>query len=56
MTAEAIEFLADKNDKFDIMSATEEGSGVVNLTLQFYNYEVLEEFLTRINQEYVNSF
>ena len=56
MTVDAISTLIDKKDKFDILSATEEGAGVVNLTLQFYDYDALEEFLQKINQEYVETF
>lgn len=56
MTIDALNVLVDKKDNFDILSATEEGAGIVNLTLQFYDYNTLEEFLQKINQEYVETF
>lgn len=58
MTKDALNFLTSEecNDKVDILSATQEGAGQVELRLQFYNYEALEEFLEKINQEFVEHF
>jgi hypothetical protein len=58
MTKDALNFLTNEecDDKVDILSAVEEGAGQVELRLQFYDYEILEEFLEKINQEFVDHF
>ena len=58
MTKDALNFLTSEecDDKIDIMSAVEEGAGQVELRLQFYDYKILEEFLEKINQEFVDHF
>lgn len=58
MTKDALNFLTNEecDDKVDILSAVEEGAGQVELRLQFYDYKVLEEFLEKINQEFVDHF
>ena len=58
MTKDALEFLVSKkcDDKFDILSAIDDGAGQVELRLQFYDYKILEQFLEKINQEFVDHF
>ena len=58
MTKDALNFLTSEecDDKVDILSAIQEGAGQVELRLQFYDYKVLEEFLEKINQEFVDHF
>jgi hypothetical protein len=58
MTKDALNFLTSEecDDKVDILSAVEEGAGQVELRLQFYDYKILEEFLEKINQEFVDHF
>ena len=58
MTKDALEFLVSKkcDDKFDILSAVDDGAGQVELRLQFYDYKILEKFLEKINQEFVDHF
>lgn len=58
MTKDALNFLISEEceDKVDILSVTQEGAGQVELRLQFYDYKVLEEFLEKINQEFVEHF
>lgn len=58
MTKDALEFLVSKkcDNKFDILSAIDDGAGQVELRLQFYDYKILEKFLEKINQEFVDHF
>ena len=58
MTKEALEFLVSEkcDDKVDILSAVDDGAGQVELRLQFYDYKILEKFLEKINQEFVDHF
>lgn len=58
MTKDALEFLVSKkcNDKFDILSAIDDGAGQVELRLQFYDYKILKKFFEKINQEFVDHF
>ena len=58
MTKDALEFLVSKkcDDKFDILSAIDDGAGQVELRLQFYDYEILKKFFEKINQEFVDHF
>lgn len=58
MTKDALEFLVSKkcDDKFDILSAIDDGAGQVELRLQFYDYKILEKFIEKINQEFVDHF
>lgn len=58
MTKDALNFLTSEecDDKVDIISVNDAKAGQVELRLQFYDYEVLEEFLEKINQEFVDHF
>lgn len=58
MTKDALNFLTSEecDDKVDIISVNDVKAGQVELRLQFYDYEVLEEFLEKINQEFVDHF
>jgi hypothetical protein len=58
MTKDALNFLTSEecDDKVDIISVNDAKAGQVELRLQFYDYDVLEEFLEKINQEFVDHF
>lgn len=58
MTKDALEFLVSKkcDDKFDILSAVDDGAGQVELRLQFYDDKILKKFFEKINQEFVDHF
>lgn len=58
MTVDALKFLTEEEnqDKVDVISVNDKIGGKVELTLQFHSYAILEEFLSKMNQKYVDYF